>query len=212
MGCIFSSEPGPSGTHDVRGNLMRSRQGVDVFSSYEKVKNIGEGSMGSVSMVRRKLTEKEQLGSFKAKGGASFDAGSAAGSPDSAGSQGKVMRRRSSKSSGLFALKSIQLSRMSDEFVEELKNEIDILKSLDHPNIVKPQEVFQRKRQMFIIMELCSGGDLYTRDPYTELQAASIAGQLLSAISCVAARAKARARRTCKECREAKARRKERAR
>ena len=97
---------------------------------------------------------------------------------------------------------------MTDEFIQELKNEIDILKSLDHPNIVKPMETFNRRRQMFIIMELCSGGDLYTRDPYSEqqvrrnkyavysnyflpppltlsshFQAAAITGKLLSAIS-----------------------------
>ena len=69
------------------------------------------------------------------------------------------------------------------QFIAELKNEIDILKSLDHPNIVKPMETFSRRRQMFIIMELCSGGDLYTRDPYTESQSGRIVGKLLSAIS-----------------------------
>jgi len=92
-------------------------------------------------------------------------------------------RRRSSGGQTLYALKAIQLSRMSDEFVEELKNEIDILKSLDHPNIVKPIETFNRKRQLFVVMECCTGGDLYSRDPYSEEEAASIAGKLLSAIA-----------------------------
>jgi len=76
-------------------------------------------------------------------------------------SQSQTPRRRSSGGQLLYALKAIQLSRMSDEFVEELKNEIDILKSLDHPNIVKPIETFNRKRQLFVVMECCTGGDLY---------------------------------------------------
>ena len=178
MGCIFSSE-GALGAHDVRGNLMRERSGVDVFDVYDKVKGIGEGSMGSVHMVRKKHSDPSLLGSFKAGRGQSFDENAGQPGPQ----PGTAQRRRSSKSSGLFALKSIQLARMSDEFIAELKNEIDILKSLDHPNIVKPLEVFNRKRQMFVVMELCSGGDLYTRDPYTEDQAGHITGQVLSAIS-----------------------------
>lgn len=36
-----------------------------------------------------------------------------------------------------YALKTIVISRISPEFIEELRNEIDILKNLDHPNIVK---------------------------------------------------------------------------
>lgn len=122
--------------------------------------------MGSVIMVRKKHQNPAQLGSFK--NSKEFQ---------------KKESSRSSQSSGLYALKAIQLSRMSDEFISELKNEIDILKSLDHPNIVRPIEVFNRRRQMFVIMELCSGGDLYTRDPYTEGAAAHIVGKLCSAIS-----------------------------
>jgi serine/threonine protein kinase len=153
---------------------MRERTGIDVFDVYDKVKGIGEGSMGSVHMVRRKPLD-------SSKAGGSFST-SDAKMPLSDDDKQSAVRRRSSKSA-LYALKSIQLARMSDEFIAELKNEIDILKSLDHPNIVKPLEVFNRKRQMFIIMELCSGGDLYTRDPYTEDEAGYIVGQLLSAIS-----------------------------
>ena len=57
-----------------------------------------------------------------------------------------------------YALKTIQLARVTPDFVEELRNEIDILKSLDHPNIVKAYEVFEKKSQIYIVMELCSGG------------------------------------------------------
>jgi len=39
------------------------------------------------------------------------------------------------------------------------------------------------RHQIFIIMESCSGGDLYSRDPYTEDEAARIISSCLSAIS-----------------------------
>jgi calcium-dependent protein kinase len=52
----------------------------------------------------------------------------------------------------------------------------------DHPNIVKAHEVFSHKKQIFIILELCDGGDLYTRLPFSEMEAAYISGKMLSAI------------------------------
>jgi serine/threonine protein kinase len=83
-----------------------------------------------------------------------------------------------------YAMKSIHLNRITDQvFVEELKNEIEILKQLDHPHIVRPIETFDRRNHLFIVMELCSGGDLYSRDPYTEEEAARIISSILSAVS-----------------------------
>jgi len=141
--------------------------------------------MGAVHMVRKKHSDPSQLGSFKKTNSFSSPVASSSERASDPGTprSGNVPTRRSTTTTGLFALKSIQLARMSEEFILELKNEIDILKSLDHPNIVKPTEVFHRKRQINVVMELCAGGDLYTRDPYTETQAASITGQVLSAIS-----------------------------
>jgi serine/threonine protein kinase len=84
----------------------------------------------------------------------------------------------------LYAMKSIHLNRVTDTaFVTELKNEISILKELDHPHIVRAIETFEHRNQIFIVMELCSGGDLYSRDPYKEEEAARIISSILSAIS-----------------------------
>lgn len=69
------------------------------------------------------------------------------------------------------------------EFQLELRNEISILKSLDHPNIVRAIETFDYHHRLFIVLELCSGGDLYARDPYSERDALRIVTCLLDAIS-----------------------------
>jgi len=83
-----------------------------------------------------------------------------------------------------YAMKSIHLNRVTDKkFLTELRNEIEILKRLDHPHIVRAMETFEYRHQIFIVMELCSGGDLYSRDPYTEEEAARIASSILSAIA-----------------------------
>lgn len=84
----------------------------------------------------------------------------------------------------IYAMKSIHLSRVTDPtFVQELMNEIQILRTLDHPHIVRPIETFDHRNQVFIVMELCTGGDLYSRDPYTEDEAARIISSVLSAVS-----------------------------
>lgn len=44
-------------------------------------------------------------------------------------------------------------------------------------------ETYEHRNQIFIVMELCAGGDLYSRDPYTEAEAARIVSSILSAIS-----------------------------
>jgi len=83
-----------------------------------------------------------------------------------------------------YALKSIHLSQVHDiTYIRELKNEINLMKRLDHCNIVRPLETYEFSGQLYMLMELCSGGDLYVRDPYTEEQAAHIVESILSAVA-----------------------------
>lgn len=80
----------------------------------------------------------------------------------------------------VYAMKSILLNQVSQQaFIDELRNEIAILRDLDHPNIVRAIETFEFRGQISIVMEVCSGGDLYSRDPYTESEAARIVTAIL---------------------------------
>lgn len=47
---------------------------------------------------------------------------------------------------------------------------------------MKAYEVYTYKQQIYIILELCDGGDLYTRLPYSEKRSAGITGKLMSAV------------------------------
>lgn len=60
---------------------------------------------------------------------------------------------------------------------------VEILKGLDHPNIVRAIETFDIHNRVFIVLELCSGGDLYARDPYSEDEARKITACLFSAVA-----------------------------
>lgn len=82
-----------------------------------------------------------------------------------------------------YAMKSLDLRKAKDPmYVEELKNEVEILKTVDHPHIIRAMETCQYETNLYLIMELCSGGDLYVRDPYSEVQAARITSCILSAV------------------------------
>lgn len=65
--------------------------------------------------------------------------------------------------------------------------EIEILRSLDHPNIVKVFEFFEDTKRVFIVMELCRGGELFAqlvqRSRFDESQAAYVMKQVLSAVT-----------------------------
>ena len=92
-------------------------------------------------------------------------------------------RSSSSCHSEEYALKSIQLRLVERKYLDELRNEINVLRSLDHPNIVKAYEVYETHVNIYVLLEYCSGGDLYIRAPYTEGQVAHMVTQITSAIS-----------------------------
>ena len=202
----------------LRGNLTRQHKDRDPLLYYEITKLLGEGSMGSVSLVRKRLSaiggsarydmkerrERQQkvqtcfslplIGGFfehcfKAKAEALVEKASRHSRDVSIATEATTKSTRSSNSSlsktseQNYAMKSIHYKHVTSEtFVDELKNEVELLKKLDHPHVVRVIETFEYRDKLFVIMELCSGGDLYNRDPYTEEQAARITASILSAV------------------------------
>ena len=60
-------------------------------------------------------------------------------------------------------MKSIQKAAILKEDHENLFSELNILKDLDHPHIVKLFELFQDNKNYYLVTELLSGGDLFER-------------------------------------------------
>jgi serine/threonine protein kinase len=50
------------------------------------------------------------------------------------------------------AIKVISKKKLDDE-VDQLKDEIEILKKLDHPNIIKYYETYENSKYLYIVME-----------------------------------------------------------
>ena len=83
-------------------------------------------------------------------------------------------------------MKIIQFKSSSTGIISTIKKEINILKTLDHPNIIKVYEFFKTEKYIYIINELCTGGELFDRivevKYFSEDVARNIMKQLLSAV------------------------------
>lgn len=62
-----------------------------------------------------------------------------------------------------YALKYINMNRLKKAEIAAFLQEVELLAVLDHPNIIKLYETFQDKSKLYMIFELCPGGDLFDR-------------------------------------------------
>ena len=86
------------------------------------------------------------------------------------------------------AMKSISREALSDSIEEDkLFKEVEILKKLEHPNILKIYEFYYDSKNYYIITEYCKGGELFDKinemGIFSEKLAASIIKQVLQAVA-----------------------------
>lgn len=103
------------------------------------------------------------------------------------GFYGVVWKVKNKISGQVCAMKKIiKRSKTSIEEDLEIINEIEMMKKLDHPNMIKVFRFFATPDAYFIIMELCEGGELFyeiiNHGPFSEDGAAFILYQILSAV------------------------------
>lgn len=88
------------------------------------------------------------------------------------------------------AIKVISKKKIDDD-IDQLLDEISILKKLDHPNIIKYYETYENQKYMYIVMEYCSGGELFDviaskakrEGNFNESEAAEMMAKLLKAVN-----------------------------
>jgi len=77
------------------------------------------------------------------------------------GAFGEVRQCISKKTGKIRAVKIIKKEQMNKHEQKLLEEEINILRTMDHPNIVKLYEAYQDNKRYFIVTELCTGGELF---------------------------------------------------
>ena len=79
-----------------------------------------------------------------------------------------------------------KIDKVKDNEIDdmEIKNEIDILRKLDHPNIVKIIEFYSASKAYYIITDYCSCGELYNqiKFQYNEYQLSVLFYQVFSGL------------------------------
>lgn len=105
------------------------------------------------------------------------------------GSYGVVRKCQNRSTGEFFAIKTIKKSKVSR--IEMLQREINILKAVDHKNIIKLIDYYEDEKYIHLVTELCNGGQLFDRivaktksleGHYTEKDAAGIILELLQGI------------------------------
>ncbi|CAL0334133.1 unnamed protein product [Lupinus luteus] len=89
------------------------------------------------------------------------------------------------KSGEIFACKKISKTKLRTEIdIDDVKREVEIMRHLPkHPNIVSFREAYEDRDAVYLVMELCEGGELFDRivakGHYTERAAANVAKTIL---------------------------------
>eukprot|EP01084_Bolivina_argentea_P109969 196435_1 len=60
-----------------------------------------------------------------------------------------------------FAIKMISRSKCNQFKLKCIKNEVEIMKNLNHKYIIKYKQCYEDNDWLFIVMELCEGDDLF---------------------------------------------------
>lgn len=102
------------------------------------------------------------------------------------GAFGSVFVAKSKTTGEQRAIKIISKSKII-QIEQNLLSELMILRTLDHPNILKLHEVYDNGQHYYVVTEICRGGDLLqyskNKSTITEQYVSSLMKQLLSAVN-----------------------------
>ena len=76
------------------------------------------------------------------------------------GAIGEVYKALDTECANTVAIKQIDLFSLDSDNIKSIESEINLLRKLDHPNIVKYIECIQTKSHINIVLEYVEGGSL----------------------------------------------------
>lgn len=107
--------------------------------------------------------------------------------PLGTGAFGEVRKALNMSINEVRAIKILKKSQLTTEELNTIFEEINIMKNIDHPNVVRIYEYLQDEESIYIVMELVNGGELFDaiidEHHFNEKKSASIMYQLLSIVN-----------------------------
>lgn len=61
------------------------------------------------------------------------------------------------------AIKLFNKTKLNRDQIKRIRDEVRILTTLDHPNIVKYYQTYEDTKYMYLVMEYCPGGELFDK-------------------------------------------------
>ncbi|KAK1945044.1 Calcium-dependent protein kinase 2 [Phytophthora citrophthora] len=104
------------------------------------------------------------------------------------GGNGVVQKLQDERDGTLYAVKVLDVAkfRHREQVVAEVEILRNITNNIKHPNLITIHKVYEEHQKVYIIQEMCTGGELYDRvvqrGKYSERDAANIMSQLVSAL------------------------------
>jgi len=78
------------------------------------------------------------------------------------------------------------MGKAQTKHVEHFRREVAVMNMMDHPNIIKLHKCFEDQQSIYLVLEMCSGGELFDRITnagyFTEVQAAISMQQIARAV------------------------------
>ena len=95
------------------------------------------------------------------------------------GSYGQVFKAKEVATGALVAIKQIQKDKMDKYELHELREEIEIMRTCQHPNIVELYDIIEDTQQLFLVMEYVPGCTLHT---YLKQNAGAVPERVVRAV------------------------------
>lgn len=151
------------------------------FQRIDRIRSARSAASGSGSSTS--LTSKSgKSGSITSKFNQEYTVGKQIGT----GGTATVYLATNNRTHQSFAVKIFKRKELSNGDIQQLHEEVRILRSLDHPNIVKVFNFYEESLHYYLVMEAISGGELFDRivkkSTYSEKEARDFAKVLLGAI------------------------------
>eukprot|EP00731_Ephydatia_muelleri_P029820 Em0021g343a len=102
------------------------------------------------------------------------------------GTFGTVLEATNKCSGQQYAMKIVNKDKPGSSAIQFLLREVEVLKRVSHPHIIKLEEVLDTPKKMYLVMELCQGGELNDmlkkKGNFKEQDAKVVMQQLIDAV------------------------------